>query len=147
MTNTELLIAIFKKEIGGLRGEREINYGDSSTMELEFIYKGKITVKILLIETTPNNWFMYHDLSKENPFLLKKIVKISERIQRIKENKNTAFTLSEDLVEIKKEWFVKTAVKSGLQNFFTKYFILFGNKQEQTAKIHKNNAKEIRDNF
>jgi hypothetical protein len=144
MNNNEIVISIFEKELGGLKNKREMKSGDSSTIELEFGYKGKMTVQILLIEATPNHWFIYHDLSKENPFLLKKIVQACERIQRIKENKDTSFTLSEDLDEIKKDTFVKTAMKSILQNFFTKYFTLFGDQQEKKSKNHHNNVKEIR---
>ncbi|MCQ6280029.1 hypothetical protein [Bacillus sp. EB600] len=138
MNNKELLVSLFEKEIGELHSES----GDISSSELEFVYKGKITVKILLIETTPNHWFIYHDLSKENPFLLKKIARVCERIQRIKGNKNTTFRLSGDLVVIRKELFVKTAVKSAIQNVFTKHFTLFGDKQEKKENIHNTNIKE-----
>ena len=141
MDHKELLITIFEKEIGVLRGVREVKDSDSSLNELEFDYKGKIDVKIFLVKRTPNNWFIHHELSYENPFLLKKIAYLCERLQRIKESKNTSVILSDDLLEIKQETFVKTAVRSTLQNFLNGTFPLFGEVKEKTIKIHSQSVK------
>jgi hypothetical protein len=54
MNNKEMLISIFKKEIGTLRSEHERDYGDCLIHGLEFLHKSKITVKILLIEMEDN---------------------------------------------------------------------------------------------
>jgi hypothetical protein len=141
MDHKELLITIFEKEIGVLRGVREVKDSDSSLNELEFDYKGKIDVKIFLVKRTANNWFIHHELSYENPFLLKKIAYLCERLQRIKESKNTSVILSDDLLEIKQETFVKTAVRSTLQNFLNGTFTLFGEVKEKTIKIHSQSVK------
>jgi hypothetical protein len=141
MDHKELLITIFEKEIGVLRGVREVKDSDSSLNELEFDYKGKIDVKIFLVKRTPNDWFIHHELSYENPFLLKKIAYLCERLQRIKESKNTSVILSDDLLEIKQETFVKTAVRSTLQNFLNGTFTLFGDVKEKTIKIHSQSVK------
>jgi hypothetical protein len=141
MDHKELLITIFEKEVGVLRGIREANDGSSSLCELEFDYKGKIDVKVVLIKRNPTHWFIHHDLSYENPFLLKKIAYICERLQRIKENKTTAISLSDDLLEIRQEMFIKTAVRSTFQNLLNRTFTLFGEAKEKTLKIHSQSVK------
>jgi hypothetical protein len=141
MDHKELLITIFEKEVGVLRGIREVNDGYSSLYELEFDYKGKIDVKIVLIKRNSNHWFIHHDLSYENPFLLKRIAYICERLQRIKENKTTAISLSDDLLEISQETFIKTAVRCTLQNLLNQTVPLFGEAREKTIKIHSQSVK------
>jgi hypothetical protein len=141
MDHKELLITIFQKEVGVLRGIHEANDGYSSLYELEFDYNGKIDVKIVLIQRNPNHWFIHHDLSYENPFLLKKIAYICERLQRIKESKTTTISLSDDLLEIAQETFIKTAVRSTLQNLLNRTCTLFGEVSEKPIKIHRQSVK------
>jgi hypothetical protein len=136
MDHKELLITIFEKEVGVLRGIREVNDGYISLYELEFDYKGKSDVKIILMKRNPNHWFIHHDLSYEDPFLLKKIAYLCDRFQRIKD-----VSLSDDLLEIKQEWFIKTAVRSVLQNLLNGTFTLFGEAKEKTIKIHSQTVK------
>lgn len=141
MDHKELLITIFEKEIGVLRGIREVKDSDSSLNAFEFDYKGKIDVRILLVMRTPNNWSIHHELSSESPILLKKIAYLCERFQRIKENKKTSISLSDDLLEIKQEMFIKTAIRSTLQNFLNRTFALFGETREKTSIIRNHSVK------
>jgi hypothetical protein len=140
MNLREVLILIFEKEIGLLRSERVMKVGDSKTYELVFVYKGINLLKVLLIEITTNKWFIYHDLSKENPILLRKIVYLCERIKRIKESNNTSFTLSGELLDVEHETFVKTVLKCTMQNLFNN-FTLF--RDVQTTKINIQHKNEI----
>lgn len=91
MKNIDLLISIFVKEAGPLKHVWESRI--SGVYALEFIHK-KIILKILLIETEPNDWVIHHELSKENPFLLKKIVRLCERFQRIKDSSDVKYSFS-----------------------------------------------------
>lgn len=137
----ELIISIFENKVGPLRSKREKNYRDCSIIEFEFNYKDKIDLQILLIENTPHHWFLHHNLTFENPFLLKEIAYLCERIQRIKDNKKTSLKISDDLKEINEEMFIKTAIRSLLQNLLNKTFTMFGNNLEKPLKIHNPNIK------
>nr|WP_263324332.1 hypothetical protein [Neobacillus sp. Marseille-Q6967] len=126
MINKELLVSIFKKELGGQKVEINHIYESQGVLSFIFSYKNARTIKILLIETESNQWVIHHEVSKESPFLSKKIVQVCERVERIIGDKDLSISLSEDLIEIRKQPFIITALKSGLQNYLSKHFILFG---------------------
>lgn len=134
MKDIELLISKLEKDVGPIKetpanDDRGIGY-----YSFEFIHN-EITLKILLIEAEPDNWVIHHELTKENPLLLKKIAGICERIQRIKEGKKVSFSLSEDLQEIIRQSFLHTAIKSCIQNFLMK-FSLFKDTEEKFLNVY-----------
>lgn len=134
MINKELLVSIFKKELGGQKVEIHDIYESEGVLSFLFSYKNATTIKILIIETDSNQWVVHHEVSKESPFLSKKIVQICERMERIIGDKALSISLSEDLTEIRKQPFIITALKSGLQNYLLKHFIIFGGHKEKEER-------------
>ena len=150
MNIKEMLILIFKKDIGILKRERKTEYGEGTVHTLEFVYKNKITIKILLFELDHNRWVVHHELSKENPFLLKRIARACNRIQRLRKDENSILLLSNELMVIKTEMFIKTAFKSSIQNLLSKHTLFSAphtnvksHQQKQLElKVNEVNAKE-----
>ncbi len=112
----DIIISVFEKEFGPLKIEHGSNYENAGVYAFDFINKNKITLKILLIETETNHWVINHEFSKENPFFLRKVVRICERIQRINDDKYGSFSLSAELKDVQKEMFLTTAIKCAIQN-------------------------------
>jgi hypothetical protein len=123
MNIKELVVIMFEKEIGVLKHESEYGSENNIIHSLTFLHKNKLSIKILLLEIEKNQWVIHHDLSRENPILSKKIVRICEKIQRIKSEKQ--FGLSRELIEIQGDSFIILFFKSVLQNLFAKHFIIF----------------------
>jgi len=123
MNVKEILVIMFEKEIGDLKQESEIGTEDNKVYSLTFLHKNKITIKILLFQTDLTHWVIHHELSKEHHSLVKKIIRICGKIQRIKTENQ--LLLSKDLLEIGEGNFIKNFSKSILQNFLNKHFTLF----------------------
>lgn len=123
MNVKEMLVIMFEKDIGVLKQESEIGSEDSLVYSLTFLHKNKITIKILLFQTDLTHWVIHHELSKEHPRLVKKIIRICTKIKSIKTEDQ--FLLSKDLLEIQEGNFIKNFSRSILQNFLNKHFTLF----------------------
>lgn len=134
MKDIELLISKLEKDVGPIKEPPGNDYMGIGFYSFEFIHN-EITLKLLLIEAKPGNWVIHHELTKENPRLLKKIAGICERIQRIKEGKKISFSLSEDLQDIIGQSFLHTVIKSCIQNFLTK-FCLFKDTEEKFLNVY-----------
>ncbi|MBT2729511.1 hypothetical protein J7E63_21700 [Bacillus sp. ISL-75] len=132
MRNKDLIVSVFEKEIGPLKNERDSIYDNGSVYTFEFLHKSNITLRILLMEIKTNHWVIHHELSRENPFLLKRVVRTCERIQRIEETKFVSFSLSADLKDIQQERFLTTAVKCALQNGLNHLTLFRQDKEKPT---------------
>ena len=146
MDNKEMLISLFIKGIGELQNTQEKEYGENTIHTLNFLYKNKINVKLILFELENNCWIVHHDVSRENPILLKKIAHSCERIQRIKGDNDISIILSDELEIIKNELFIKTAVKSFIQNILlSEQFTVFGSKGLKIQ--HNKKAADVNPNL
>jgi hypothetical protein len=123
MNVKEILVIMFEKDIGVLKQESKIGSESDIVYSLTFLHKNKISIKILLFQTDLSHWVIHHELSKEHPRLVKKIIRICAKIKRIKTEDQ--LLLSKDLLEIQDGNFVKNLSKSILQNFMNKHFTLF----------------------
>ncbi|WP_147535805.1 hypothetical protein [Bacillus marasmi] len=120
----ELLVAIFEKEIGHLIEENRFHNEFGGVLTAKFLYQNRICVSMMFVEIKKGVWVIHHDFSMEEPFLLKKVLYLCERIERIGDTKRTTILLSEDLQDVKRQNIITTIIKAGIQNFFN-LFTLF----------------------
>lgn len=120
----ELLVSIFEKEIGNIIEERRIENDFGRVYDAKFLYQDKIVVRIMFVEIEENMWVIHHELSKEDLTLLKKILYLCQRIERIGNTKSSSIQLSGDLQDVQQQHMLITMIKCRLQNFIN-LFTLF----------------------
>lgn len=143
-----LLVSIFEKEIGNLIEEKIVENGMGGVLSAEFIYQNKINVKIIIIEVEEGTWVIHHELSREDPILLKKVGYLCGRIQRIGDTKQISILLSEDLQDVQQQNIFTTTIKCGLQNVLN-LFTLFNAQaaNERKSELTKTTMKQTRSNI
>jgi hypothetical protein len=135
MKYLDFLISLFKKKIGPLVKEEHTSYqGNDRVIVLDFHYHNKIMVKIILMEIKPNRWVIHHECSRENPFLLIKVMRMCARIERIAESRHTSVNLSDDLKDVQEQSFLTTSIKCAIQNLLN-CFTLFGGAKRKPIKL------------
>jgi hypothetical protein len=124
--NLDLIVTMFQKEIGVLKKQSENDYGNQFLYSWTFLHKKSNTlVKILLLRPNDNLWVLHHELSIENPFVLKKVAAVCGRLQTLLSGKSSKIELSQDLEEIRNESILTTMIKSSIHQLLLRKFVLF----------------------